>query len=207
MRIVKPAAVCDFSSNDYLSITQDKNLQKAYQQGFSKYPIGSTASMLISGYHAIHQEFEAQFCDAYNADAAILFTSGYAANLAITAFLGKFSCIALFDKAIHASIYDGIKLSCVKYQRFAHQNYDMLGKIASSIDKNTILLVESVYSMGGHFTPLDKVYNKVSALKGMIVDEAHAFGLYGREGLGGIEHFKLSCDAVPLRVIPFLKAL
>lgn len=206
-RIVKEANVCDFSSNDYLSLTQNKNLQRAYQQGFSKYPVGSAASMLVSGYHDIHKEFEEQFCDAYKAEAAILFTSGYAANLAIAAFLRSVSCTALLDKAVHASVYDGIKLSGVQYKRFLHQNYAMLEKMSLTADESTILLVESVYSMGGHFAPLDKLHSIICGLKGMIVDEAHAFGIYGPEGLGGVAHFNLSFDAVPLRVIPLGKSL
>ncbi|OGV27205.1 MAG: hypothetical protein A3F18_07265 [Legionellales bacterium RIFCSPHIGHO2_12_FULL_37_14] len=200
-RIVKQAELCDFSSNDYLGLTEDKALQKAYQQGFKQYPVGSGASMLISGYHPIHKEFEETFCEAYKAEDALLFSSGYAANQSIAALLARYSFTAIFDKAIHASFYDGFKLAGTKFKRFIHQDYRMMQRIINSLAGDKVLLLESVYSMGGHFTPLDKL---ALSAPFMIVDEAHAFGLYGPEGLGAVEHFKLK---VPLRVIPLGKSL
>lgn len=204
-RVLRVANACDFSSNDYLNLTSDPRVSAGFQYGFSHYPAGSGGSLLVGGYHDTHHQLEQAFIEALQVDQAVLFTSGYVANLGIMALLAESHLMAVFDKALHASFYDGIKLSGTAYQRFPHQAYGVLKEKLSLIKQPSILITESVYSMGGHFTPLDALARLHPA--SLIVDEAHAFGLYGPEGLGAVLHFDLTQADVPLRIIPFGKAL
>lgn len=202
-RLLCPAAcVAHFASNDYLSLSLDSRVSAAFQQGFAQYPAGSGGSMLIGGYHPVHRTLEEAFCEALSSDDAVLFGSAYVANLALMALLADANITALIDKGIHASFYDGLKLSRTAYVRYPHQAYDMLEKKIKQLKTPVALVLESLYSMSGHFTPLNTLTN----LAPLIVDEAHAFGLYGHEGLGSMMHFGLTQKEVPLRVISFGKA-
>jgi 8-amino-7-oxononanoate synthase len=208
-RMLRSGEACDFSSNDYLSLSLDSRVQAAYQRAFSTYPAGSGGSMLIGGYHDVHHRLEKTMCEALEADDAVLFASGYAANLGVMALLAESKIMAVFDKAVHASIYDGLKLAGTQYQRYAHQAYGALKDKLQSISNSnsSVLITESVFSMGGHFTPLNELAAFTKHLQGLVVDEAHAFGIYGKQGLGSVVHFGLTQAQVPLRMISFGKAL
>ena len=91
-----------FDSNDYLSLTHDKRIAEAYLHGYTIYPVGSGASMLLSGYHPNHLAVEQAFADLLKVDDCILFSSGYAANLAVIALLGSLKAHCFIDKSIHA---------------------------------------------------------------------------------------------------------
>lgn len=222
-RLLRQGETCDFSSNDYLSLSLDPRIPIAFQRAFAKYPAGSGGSMLISGYHAVHHRLEQAFCEALEVEDAVLFPSGYAANLGVMALLAEYHLLAVFDKAMHASIYDGAKLAGTLYQRYAHKSYENLSKKLQQLSQPAVLITESVFSMGGHFTPLNELANIVENLtshttyvprdvggvciKGLIIDEAHAFGIYGKAGLGSVVHFGLTQKEVPLRMISFGKAM
>jgi 8-amino-7-oxononanoate synthase len=199
-------AIC-FDSNDYLSLTQDKRVATAYQEGFLHYPCGSGASMLVSGYHANHQAVERGFSDLLAVDECILFSSGYAANLAI---MNLFSCIqihCLIDKGIHASFYDGLKLSKVNFTRFKHNDLNDLSTKINGVNDNAVVLTEGIFSMSGQIAPLEQLAAlSLSTKKELFVDEAHSFGVLGVQGKGAVVCHGLSQNEVPLRVIPLGKA-
>lgn len=200
-------SVINFSSNDYLSLTQDLRIKNAFQKGFSIYPAGSGGSMVICGYHPIHKELENAFSQALGADDALLFTSGYAANLAVVSMLAHFEGHLFIDKAVHASFYDGLKLSGANYTRFLHNDLDSLALKLSQIVPHRVVITESVFSMSGQVASLAEmaqlcVKNKAE----LIVDEAHAFGVLGSQGLGAVTQHKLTQNEIPLRIIPFGKA-
>lgn len=197
-----------FDSNDYLSLTQDKRIAKAYQDGYTLYPSGSGSSMLLSGYHANHQALEKAFAELLNVDDCILFSSGYAANLAITALLGQLKANCFIDKGIHASIYDGLALSKVKYTRFIHNDMKDLALKLNSRTPNSVLITEGIFSMSGQIASLDHMSSICKESKSeLFVDEAHSFGVIGSQGKGGVDFHSLSQNEVPLRVIPFGKTL
>ena len=197
--------VINFSSNDYLGFSLEKNLSDAYQQGFAKYKSGSTGSMVVSGYHNIHKELEQEFKEALEVDDCLIFPSGYAANLSVIALLSHLKINMLIDKGVHASIYDGLKFANAKYLRFLHNNIADLSLKISKFPKSTFVITESIFSMSGQIAHLNELANL--NVEGLIVDEAHAFGVVGREGLGGVLQHNLTQDLVPLRVIPFGKAM
>ncbi|GGI81389.1 aminotransferase class I/II-fold pyridoxal phosphate-dependent enzyme [Legionella impletisoli] len=194
----------NFSSNDYLSLRRETSIQNAYREGFRFFPVGSAGSMVVSGYHSAHASLEKAFAKALDVDECLIFTSGFAANLSIASFLGRLKLHALIDKEVHASIYDGLKLADVSYTRYHHQNLTDLTEKRTKIKGECIVLTESIFSMSGQKTPLKAIAALCPGQ--LIVDEAHAFGVSGKEGLGEVVASDLSQHEVPLRVIPLGKA-
>ena len=198
----------NFSSNDYLSLRNDANVRRAFERGFAKYPAGSGASMVVCGYHAIHQELEQTFAKLLGVDDALLFNSGYAANLGVVALLARLNCHLLIDKAAHASVYDGIKLVNATYSRFLHNNLVDLSQKIEAHSSAQALLTESIFSMSGQQPDLIEITNLCQAYKtACIVDEAHAFGVLGPHGLGAVAQNELNQEDIPIRIITFGKAM
>ncbi|MGC1182526.1 aminotransferase class I/II-fold pyridoxal phosphate-dependent enzyme, partial [Legionella sp.] len=146
-----------FDSNDYLSLAEHNCISAAYQQGYAVYPAGSGASMLLSGYHKNHRAVEQAFADLLAVDECILFTSGYAANLAVTALLGELQAHCFIDKAVHASIYDGLTLAQIKYTRYCHNDLDDLKHKLITHSANSALITEGIFSMSGQIAPLTTI--------------------------------------------------
>jgi len=196
----------NFSSNDYLSLTDDKKVNKFYQDGYIKYPTGSTGSIVISGYTSAHADLEKQLSVMFNVDGCVLFSSGYMANLSVVSLLKNLSAKLLIDKSVHASIYDGIKLNNIEYERYLHNDLDNLQKKINICQKSDlVVLTESIFSMSGQVSDLLSI-KKIIQDTPLIVDEAHAFGVIGEKGLGSVAEAGLNQEDVPLRIIPLGKA-
>jgi 8-amino-7-oxononanoate synthase len=193
-----------FDCNDYLSLIDEPFVTNAYEHGYRHYPCGSGASMLLSGYHPNHRAIEQAFAQLLAVDDCVLFSSGYSANLAITALLGSIHAQCLVDKAVHASIYDGLTLSKVAYTRFLHNDLESLAKKLAAHPNNSVLITEGVFSMSGQIAPLSAMHQLAQVP--LIVDEAHSFGILGQHGAGSILLHGLTQNEVPLRVIPLGKA-
>ncbi len=197
----------DFASNDYLGLTQDPAVKQAYMVGFDKYPIGSSGSALISGYHTIHQQLELEFARVYKRDKAILFPSAYAANLAVMLLLKKISAPIVLDKSCHASIYDGSSLANINHlERFLHNDVASLATKLKSLNRPSIILTESIFSMSGQVANLAEILAIAKQYDAKIIlDEAHAFGVVGDNGLG--LGYKYSDYQIPILIIGFGKAM
>lgn len=198
----------NFSSNDYLSLTTEPLIKEAFQKGFASCPSGSGGSMVICGYDAIHRELEQSFAEALSVDDALLFSSGYAANLGVISLLAHFKAHLFIDKGAHASFYDGIKLTNASFTRYLHHNLEHLTeKLKNALVSAPIIVTESIFSMSGQASDLKKI-NELSLKFNAtcIIDEAHAFGVIGPEGLGAVPHYQLTQQQVPLRIIPLGKA-
>ena len=189
----------NFSSNDYLGLANDPILKEAAIQAVEKFGAGAGASRLICGSLAPHHELEETLANFKGAEAALSFSTGYATAIGtICALLGKDDVIVL-DKLVHACIVDAARLSGAKIRVFAHNNLISLEKILKwpggksriSHHASRILIVtESVFSMDGDAAPL----REIVALKEkygawLMVDEAHATGLYGKNRCGLAEQF------------------
>lgn len=201
------SSLIHFDSNDYLSLSNDSRIAEAYRHGYGKYPVGSGASMLLSGYHPNHRAVERVFAEHLGVDECILFSSGYAANLAVTALLGSLKSHCFIDKSIHASVYDGLALSQVQYTRYKHNDLsDLTVKLSTAAPFST-LITEGIFSMSGQITPLSAISSLCINQKiEVLVDEAHSFGVLGKQGKGAVHYHKLGQDEVPLRIVPFGKA-
>src|SRR4051812_34169388 len=176
----------DFSSNDYLGLARSGVLKEAINKELKKFPDytnGSTGSRLLSGNSAYAEELEQWIADFHYAEAGLIFNSGYDANL------GLFSCIAqrndtiLYDQLSHASIIDGIRLSFAASRAFQHNDLIDLEEKLKTAKGNIFVVVESIYSMDGDFAPLKELIELVEKYKAVIiVDEAHATGVFGKQG-------------------------
>ena len=180
----------NLSSNDYLGIAEDKNVIKNFTKS-SDYSFGSASSRLLTGGTAIYSKLEELLSALFNKEKALIFNSGYHANVGIMSALLSKKDVVFSDKLNHASILDGIKLSEAKMFRYKHLNYthleELLQKHRHEYDK-AIIVSESVFSMDGDIADLKKIEElkqKYNAI--LVVDEAHAFGVFGDNGLGVAE--------------------
>lgn len=197
-----------FSSNDYLSLGDEPQIKKAYQEGFRRYSVGSGGSMMVSGYHDVHQALEKAFSEALGVDDSVLFPSGFAANLGVVDMLCQHDAHILLDKASHASIYHALQTSPSSYTRYCHQSWDAFLACIKKSPMGSVVVTESIFSMSGYHPPLQQMVEAIALYQHhLVVDEAHAFGVIGPEGLGSVAEHYLTQAEVPLRVIPFGKAL
>jgi len=195
------AGLTDFYSNDYLGFAKESGFLSG-----SGYSHGSTGSRLISGNSVLAEETEKKLATFHNCESALLFTSGYSANTGLFSSLGDKDSLIVYDELIHASVRDGIRLSFAKSFSFIHNDLTDLAKKLNSLSGKKIIAVESVYSMDGDFAPLVEIA-KLAEKTGsaLIVDEAHATGIFGESGGGMVNELHLE-EKVFARVITFGKA-
>lgn len=198
-RTLRAAEGIDFTSNDYLGLTSSEELRTRVlaELASSGMPLGSGGSRLLRGNHRWHEEAEAYFA-AYEASAASLyFTSGYAANMAVLTAIPTRRDVIIYDALVHASIKEGIRASIATKKSFEHNSVESLiaALDASRSAEAIYVVVESLYSMDGDESPLAELA-KLSRERGvsLIVDEAHATGLFGHEGRGLIDECDVRAD-------------
>ncbi len=206
--VLANSSVLNFSSNDYLGLSNNSRIRAAYIDGFKKFPVGSGSSALINGYQSIHRALEESFANALGCDAALLFSSGFAANQGITALLQEIKLPVLIDKSVHASVYNGLHASKSLYTRFHHNDATHLEQKLTSLQLPQAVVTEGIFSMSGAFSDLRRfstICNQHNSA--LLVDEAHSFGVVGKKGMGAVSHFNLSQSDVALRLITFGKAM
>lgn len=186
-RIVQNSShLIDFCSNDYLSLARSSELQKNITEQYKNQPLGATGSRLLSGHYPLLDTLEEKLAQFHQAEAALVFNSGYNANLGIISAIPRRSDVILYDELIHASIHDGIRLSQATSHPFPHNNVEALETLLSENTQKTIfVIVESVYSMDGdaaRLLSIQELCQKYDA--NLIVDEAHSTGIYGENGAG-----------------------
>jgi 8-amino-7-oxononanoate synthase len=187
----------NFSSNNYLDLAGNKEINKAVADAIEKYGFAGMSSRLVGGNLSIHEELESGLAVFKNKQASLVFPSGYQTNIGIISALmtnEKSSCI-IMDKLNHASLWDGVKLSGSRIFVYEHCDMDSLEKTLKRAHKYEIKLTitESVFSMDGDFAPLKdfaELCLKYSAVS--MVDEAHSTGVFGKEGRGLTEVFGVS---------------
>ncbi len=204
------SGLIDFSSNDYLGFARSpelKNKIKEYEISERYYANGSTGSRLLSGNSAFAEELEKFIAHYHHAEAALLFNSGYNANLGLFSALGRKGDTIIYDELIHASVHDGMRLSKAECKPFAHNNTVQLEALLKGTTGQVFVAVESVYSMDGDFAPLKAIAaicKKYNA--SLIVDEAHATGIFGKNGTGSVCELGLE-NEVFARLITYGKAM
>lgn len=180
------AAFLDFSSNDYLALARHEAVIEAGIEAARTYGAGSTGSRLLSGNSPLFEEFEAQIARDKHTDAALIFNSGFQANVGALSVLLDRHSVVVFDRLNHASMYQGVFLSGANLQRYDHLAYDQLEDLLQRHqDRRCLIASETVFGMDGDkadVTVLLALAQKYNAL--LYLDEAHATGLYGPEGYG-----------------------
>jgi 8-amino-7-oxononanoate synthase len=221
LRNLKPSlpGAVDFSSNDFLSLATNRDFQDDYlallNQGMT--PIGSTGSRLLDGNSEFAESLERKIAVFHGAEAGLLTNSGFDANVSIFAFLPQPGDVIIYDELIHASVHDGMRQCRAKEQiAFRHNDVEDLSRViqqfATSKSGQTIFIaVETVYSMEGDRAPLAEIVDLTNTLlphgnAHLIVDEAHATGIYGPNGSGRVCELGLE-KRVSIRLHTFGKAL
>ena len=197
----------NFTSNDYLGISNHPEITKAFIKGVESFGFGSCSSVLVSGYSSIQQKLEEQFAEFVGRDRAIFFNSGYMANLGVITALASRKSVIFSDKFCHASLLDGILLSKAKHFRYQHQNIEHL-KYLASIACPDIIITESIFSMEGSITQIADIVEIAKENKSLLlVDDAHGIGVLGENGGGICEEVNLSQDDIPCLITSCSKAL
>ena len=199
----------DFTSNDYLGFARSKELKRRIaevEKQFSENGVGSTGSRLLTGNSQLAEEVEQQVAAFHGSETALIFNSGYDANVGLYSSLGRIAKYIVYDELIHASVHDGMRLSRAEMKPFKHNDVESLLLVLSELDGPAVVAVESVYSMDGDLAPLKKLVEVCKDFDAaIIVDEAHAVGLFG-EGRGRVSELGLE-DDVYARLVTFSKAL
>ncbi|MBI1823961.1 MAG: 8-amino-7-oxononanoate synthase [Nitrospirae bacterium] len=183
-----------FSSNDYLGLSRHPRLIEAGQDALKQYGAGSGASRLLSGSFLPHLTFENEISKFKNTESALLFGSGYLANLALLSALPKEGDLVLADRLNHASLMDGCRLSRATFKLFRHRDIDHLRYLLDKKSKNqkAWIISEGVFSMEGDLADLPELVSTARQFQSeLIIDDAHGFGVLGKNGRGTFEHFNL----------------
>lgn len=202
-------ALINFGGNDYLGLAADPRVAAAAIDAIQQEGWGSGASPLVTGHGASHAALEAALAKLEGTAAALLFSSGFAANVGtITALAGKGDVI-FSDAKNHASIIDGVRLCGARPQIYQHLDVDHLEKLIAqaSAFRRRIIVTDTLFSMDGDFAPLVDLCELAERYDAMlIVDEAHATGVFGEQGRGLCEHLGVE-DRVDVRIGTLSKAL
>jgi 8-amino-7-oxononanoate synthase len=212
LRALQPRCGVDFASNDYLGLSSSGLLAEAAQEALARgVPIGSGGSRLLRGNDAEHEALEAEAAALFGVEAALFFSSGFAANATLLSTLPQRGDVILHDALVHASAHEGMRMAHAKKQSIRHNDVQafadaLAGWRASGGSGTPWIVVESLYSMDGDQAPL----TELAALAGqygamLIVDEAHATGLFGEQGRGLAATLDGRANVITLRT--FGKAL
>lgn len=193
LRQMRLPAGIDFVSNDYLGLAEHPSLNEAMRAALDALPTGSGGSRLLRGHHEIFERLEARLASFTGSESALLFGSGYAANIGLLQAIVAPEDVVVSDERNHASLIDGIRLTKTATIIVPHQNLDALeAALARPRKGRAVVVTESVFSMDGDLTPLSElcaVADRAGAV--VIVDEAHATGMYGERGSGRVEELGL----------------
>jgi 8-amino-7-oxononanoate synthase len=192
----------DFSSNDYLGLARHPALARALSASAARSGTGSGASHLVSGHGAEHERLEEELAAFTRRERALLFSSGYMANLAVMSALAGRGERVLLDRLCHASLIDGARLSGARLGRYPHLDAQAAAdRLAADADHTALIATDGVFSMDGDLAPLPQLVRAArSASAWLIVDDAHGLGVVGASGRGVLEHFGLDAAAVPVLV-------
>ncbi|WP_278400625.1 8-amino-7-oxononanoate synthase [Stutzerimonas kunmingensis] len=190
-----------FCSNDYLGLANHPEVIDAMQQGAAKWGVGGGASHLVIGHSMPHHQLEEALAEFTGRPRALLFSTGYMANLAaVTALVGQGDTV-LQDRLNHASLLDAGLLSGARFSRYLHNDAESLAKRLEKASGNTLVVTDGVFSMDGDLAELPAICATAKQRGAWVmVDDAHGFGPLGATGGGIVEHFGLGMDDVPVLV-------
>ncbi|MBL8517094.1 MAG: 8-amino-7-oxononanoate synthase [Betaproteobacteria bacterium] len=182
-----------FASNDYLGLAAHPEIVQAAQAGAERFGVGSGAAHFLSGHSTAHAQLEAALCEYSQCESALLFSTGYLANLALLTALADRETLICADKLNHACLNDGARLSRAEFRRYAHGDIAHLRSLLDASDaKRKLIATDAVFSMDGDVAPLAEMLalaERHDAL--LVVDDAHGFGVLGPEGRGTLAELGL----------------
>jgi 8-amino-7-oxononanoate synthase len=202
-----------FGSNNYLGLTTHPKVREAARQAINRYGTSMTGSRLVNGSMKLHEEFERRLAAWFGKESALVFTTGYQVNLATcSALLSNRRTIAVIDRNVHASLYDGVRLgqaSGARLVRYRHADPESLERALEKLedDEGALVITDGVFSAEGEIAKLDQIVPIVKKYQArLLVDDAHALGVIGPDGRGTAHHFGLS-DQVDLIGGTFSKSM
>lgn len=208
-----PSTRVDFYSNDYLGFSQNKEIQLLAEALLKEYPLknGATGSRLLSGNYELYEIVEQQIAHLHKQPSALLFNSGYNANVGFFSCVPQRGDVVFYDELIHASIRDGLQMSLAKNYNFKHNDFSDLAekvkRIQPKITGEIYVVTESVFSMDGDSPNLKKLADFCSANNLLlVVDEAHALCVNGEQGQGLVHQLNIQ-EQVFAQIITFGKGL
>ncbi|VFM96054.1 MAG: 8-amino-7-oxononanoate synthase [Candidatus Kentron sp. G] len=199
-----------FCSNNYLGLANDPRVVAAFQRGADRYGVGSGAASVVAGHYRAHHALEEELAAFTGRERALLFSTGYMANLGIVSALAGRGDAVFEDRLNHASLLDAATLSRARLKRYAHTDPAALrvALAAGNDAKRHLVVTDGVFSMDGDVAPLPDlaaIGREYGAW--LVVDDAHGLGVLGKNGGGSLEHFGLGSGAVPILMGTLGKAL
>jgi 8-amino-7-oxononanoate synthase len=196
--IVDGKSYLSFCSNDYLGLANDPQLIAALQQGAQQHGVGAGAAHLVSGHHTTHHQLEHELAAFVSKPAALLFSTGYMANLGVVqALVGKDDTV-FADKFNHASLNDAMQLSRAIVKRYRHHDLIQLAQLLEQAKSGRKLVItDAVFSMDGDLAPLPELLALCEQHDAwLLVDDAHGFGVLGAQGRGSLAHFGITSKRI-----------
>mgnify|MGYP001764886033 CR=1 FL=1 len=198
-----------FASNDYLGLAQHPEVVRAMQAAANRWGVGSTAAHLLGGHRGPHAELERDVAQWLGYESALLFSTGYLANLGVIAGLMQRGDVCVQDKLNHACLIDGAMLAGCDLRRYPHSDVDAAARqFEAAGSAPALLATDGVFSMDGDLAPLPGLAELARDREALLfVDDAHGFGVLGPAGQGSPEHLGLAATQVPLRMVTLGKAV
>ncbi len=204
-----PRWLLNFCGNDYLGLSQQFAVVAALEDSASREGTGATASHLVCGHHAAHDALEREVADWLEVPSALLFGSGYLANLAVVQSLLEDDDVCVQDRLNHASLLDAARLAGCRLRRYPHGDSEgALRQLRSAQGGAALLATDGVFSMDGDVAPLRELSLVARMQKALLyVDDAHGVGVLGPQGRGSVAEAGLDLRGAPLRLVTLGKAL
>ena len=200
--VINGKKVLSFCSNDYLALANHPDVIKSFKQAADQYGVGSGSAHLVSGHSVEHHLLEEELAAFMGTERALLFSTGYMANLGVVSALCDRHSEIYEDKLNHASLLDAALLSRAKRIRYPHlDTRNLAERLSASGATNKMIMSDGVFSMDGDLAPLDTLANLAENNNAtLMIDDAHGIGVLGEKGRGIIEHFGLDTKQVPVLV-------
>jgi 8-amino-7-oxononanoate synthase len=198
--IVEGRRLVDFCSNDYLGLARHPDIAHAMSEAALRLGAGSGAAHLVTGHGVEHACLEEELADFTGRERALLFSTGYMANLAVITSLAARGDLVLLDRLSHASLIDAAQLSGARFKRYAHNDVGSAERALAPASLS-VIATDGVFSMDGDIAPLPALARLSREHQAWLaVDDAHGLGVLGKSGRGSCEHFGLNSDDVPVLI-------
>ncbi|MDQ0416938.1 glycine C-acetyltransferase [Croceifilum oryzae] len=193
--VIRGKEVIQLSSNNYLGLTTHPRLRKAAIEAVEKFGAGTGSVRTIAGTFSLHEEFERKLAEFKHTEASLVFQSGFTANVGVVATILSAEDVVISDELNHASIIDGIRLTKAGRRIYKHVDMEDLEKALQETQsaRMRLIVTDGVFSMDGNIAPLPQIVELAEKYNAIVmVDDAHASGVLGRNGRGTVDHFDLN---------------